>query len=204
MRLVALILLALALAGCPTREFYLQEAEVAWQEAGITRVAVPAFEATPAAWMVADRARRAVVEALDRGTVRVVEEGGQATLEGAVVQFREGTNPGAPRRVQRTSNSLDPYALSWEMDVTHLVEFRLAMRLVVEGRVLWSKESHGSATESQSVPINWPGSDPLPPPAVMPHPIDPRAYDHLRERALEEALRPLLEALAVQYRYRSL
>lgn len=206
-RLMAIALLLPALAGCATREFYLKDSEVPWEAQGIQRVQVPAFEAQPSAWVAAEAARQALTEALSRGTVQVVEQRAQATLHGALPYFREGTTPGAPRRVLRTSGtgSLMSESYAWEMDVTHLVELKVVVRLVTErGQVLWTQESFGTASETTSVPMNWPGSDPVPPPAVMPYPADPNVFTRLRERALEQATRPLVEGLTMHYGYRPL
>lgn len=200
----ALLLLA-TLAGCPSREFYLKQSEVAYETHGIQRLAVPAFDAQPSAWVAAETARQAIIGALARGTVQVVEEGAQATLEGALPYYREGSNPGAPRRVLRSSGTGSLYSetYAWEMDVTHLVEIKLVVRLVTAGgQVLWTKDAYGTANETTAVTLNWPGSDPVPPPAVMPYPADPGTFTRLRDRAMDQAIRPLVEALTVHYDYR--
>lgn len=207
-RLAGLLLtLTLALAGCASREFYLQESEVPWEAQGIRQVEVPAFDAQANAWVAAETARQAITEALARGTVQVVEEGGQATLNGALPYYREGSNPGAPRRVLRSTGTGSLYSetYAWEMDVTHLVELKVVVRLVTErGQVLWTKESFGNANETTAVTLNWPGSDPVPPPAVMPYSADPSTFTRLRERAMAQAVDPLVEALTVHYGYRPL
>jgi hypothetical protein len=193
----------LALWGCPSREFYRQDPEVAWESHGIKRVELPAFEATPDAWAVADSARQSLMAALGRGTVEVVEAAPQATLKGAVASYVQSTTPSSPRRV--TQNTSTGVAYVWEMDVTNAVSLRLALRLLgPRGNVLWSKETYGTDSETAAVTLNWPGNDPVTPPAILPAPVDPRIFERLRERALRQALSPLVDALTVHYGYRNL
>jgi hypothetical protein len=196
-----------ALSGCASREFSLEDSEIPWEAQGIDRVSVPAFESQPNAWVAAEAARQAIVQALSRGTVQIVEQKAQATLHGALPYFREGTTPGAPRRVLRTSGtgSLLSESYAWEMDVTHLVELKVVVRLVTDkDKQLWTQEAFGTASETSSVQLNWPGSDPVPPPAVMPYPADPSVFTRLRERALDQATQPLVNALTMHYGYRPL
>lgn len=205
--LASVVLLGLCLAGCASREFYLQDSEVRWEEKGIQRVEVPAFEAQPTAWVAAEEARRTIMGALARGTVQVVEEKAQAILNGAMPFYREATNPGAPRRVLRTTGTgtLMSETYAWEMDVTYMVELKLVLQLVTDrGQVLWTKETFGTANETTAVTLNWPGSDPVPPPAVMPYPADPGTFTRLRDRAMDQAVQPVVDALTVHYGYRTL
>ena len=207
------LLAALALAGCATRELVLEAAEAPWTAEGAATVEVPTFQADPAAWAVADAARTRLREALGRGTVRVVDRQGALVLAGAVAAYLEQATPGAPRRILRTTGgSTGPLpmgplneAYAWEMDVEQTVQVRLVLRLQrPDGQVVWTKEAAGSADESRAMLVNWPGSDPMPPPATMPHAPDPVVYQRLRERALGEALEPLLHAVTVRYAYRPL
>lgn len=207
MRRAALLALALLLTGCPTHEFYLQHAEVPWQQQNITRVAVPAFDAPPDAWVVADTAHRTLQDALARGTVRVVEQGAQATLHGAVTNYAESSLPGAPRRVEDSSGSMGTPLVNyrWEMDVTHDVHLTIALRVLdASGAVIWSKQTYGDATETETVTLDWPGSDPVAPPALLPSAVDPAVYARLRARALAQALTPLVEAVTEHYAYKTL
>lgn len=200
------ICVLLALSGCASREFYRQEAEVPWEQEGVRRVKVGAFQAQPNAWTVAEAARRRVVSALERGTVSVVERQAQATLEGAVTVFEVSSTPGAPRRVIVSGSDAGLRgAYRWQMDVTHTVRLAIALRVLnPDGRVLWSRESQGLQTESEVVTMNWPGGDPVPPPAILPNPTPLYVYDRLRERALDEALGPLVAALTLHYGYKGL
>ena len=52
MRRLALLLAAVLLAGCPTREFYLDRSQIGWEDHGIRMLELPAFEAPPEAWAV--------------------------------------------------------------------------------------------------------------------------------------------------------
>ena len=198
------------LAGCATRELVLEAAEAPWAAQGIASVDVPTFQAPPTAWAVADQARGRIRDALDRGTVRVTAVKPAAVLRGAVPSFKEASTPGAPRRILRSTGStnttiplgtaVDTYA--WEMDVTHAVALSVVVRLERDGDVLWTKEGFGTANETQAVTLNWPGSDPVPPPGLLAAPPDPQLFQRLRERALSQALEPLLSALTVRYEYR--
>ncbi|MDB5097255.1 MAG: hypothetical protein JWM80_1676 [Cyanobacteria bacterium RYN_339] len=206
MKRLALLLAACVLAGCPTREFYLNRSEVPWEERGILKVELPAFEAPAEAWAAADAARRAIAEALGRGTVTLVETGeGQAVLHGAITNFTQRSTPSGPRRVQKQTTTLTGEVYAWDMDVTHVVQLTLVLRLVTKsGTPVWSREQSGMSTETNTVTLNWPGSDPVPPPASMPLPPDPLLYDRLRQSAVRQALDPMIEALAVHYAYRNL
>lgn len=202
-----LMLVALALTGCPSQEFYLSQPEAPWETRGIRRVAVPAFEAMPAGWMVADQSRQAVVTALARGTVEVVEEKPDGVLEGAVITYDEATTTGPPRRVQQSSSAGGAQAVSyvWELDATYTVRVGLAVRLKDDRSALvWAKETYGDGTETSAVRLNWPGTDPMPPPAVLPTSPDRGIFMRLREQALREALEPLIGALTVHYGYKPL
>ena len=197
--------LLLCLAGCASTEFYRQDAEVSWERERIREVRVSAFQAQPNAWAVAEQVRTRLEAALRRGTVAVVEKGGQAALEGAVTTYEVQTTPGAPRRVQETTATTLGGGLRWMMEVTHSVRLQLAVRLVgTNGKVVWSKESHGLATDTEQVLMNWPGNDPVPPPAILPAPTLPQTYDRLKDRALDEAIAPLVAALTVHYGYKPL
>lgn len=207
-----LALAAAVLAGCATREFVLQEAEAPWAAEAAATVELPTFQGEPAAWALADKARTRLREALGRGTVRVVEHGGQLVLQGAVATFLEQASPGAPRRILRNTGSSGPLppgpyneTYAWEMDIEQAVQVRLVLRLQrPNGQVVWTKEALGDADESHAMAVNWPGNDPLPPPAVLPHAPDPEVYQRLRERALAEALEPLVQAVTVRYTYKRL
>lgn len=204
-----LVLAATILAGCATRELVLKAAEAPWASEGAATVELPTFQGDPAAWALADQARTRLRDALARGTARVVDEGGQLVLQGAVAHYLEQATPGAPRRILRTTGSsgilpATPYSETyvWEMDVEQAVQVRLVLRLQrPDGRVLWTKEAAGDADESHAVLLNWPGNDPLPPPAVLPKAPDPEVFGRLRDRALAEALEPLLAAVTVRYAY---
>ena len=199
----------LLLAGCATRELTLQDAEAPWAAEGAATVALGTFQAEPAAWAIADKARSGLREALARGTVRVVDRDAALVLVGAVSHFLEQTTPGAPRRILRTTGSsgaLPPgpfnETYAWEMDVEQAVQIRLVVRLQrPDGHVVWTREAAGQAVETQAVLVNWPGHDPMPPPATLPHAPDPVVFGRLRERALKEALEPLLAAVTVRYTY---
>jgi hypothetical protein len=209
---LAALALVLALAGCATRELVLRDADAPWTAEGVTTVEVPTFEAEPAAWAIADRARGEIREALARGTVRVVEAGGSARLVGAVSSYLEHATPDAPRRILRQASSTGPLPIgpnldtyAWEMDVSHGVQLRLVLRVVRrDGAVAWTRESVGEATEVQAVALNWPGNDPAPPPATLPRAPDQALFQRLRDRALAQALEPLLDAVTVRYEYREL
>lgn len=201
------------LTGCPTRELVLQNAEAPWAGESIESVAMPNFESPPTGWAMADQARRILREALDRGTVRVVEPGREPTaaLRGAVASFKEHATPGAPRRVLRNAGSSAgnlPSAsynetFGWEMDVTHGVQLTVVLRLEnVKGNVVWTKEAFGDATETRAIALNWPGSDPVAPPALLSYPAEPALLQRLRERALAQALEPLVQAVTVRYAYK--
>lgn len=203
----ALGLAALLTSGCPSREFYRVEPEAPYAASGIRQLEVPAFEASPNAWPVADAARLALCRELARGTIELVDKNGQGVLHGAIAQYTETTTPSAPRRVAVNGGTSVVSASSyrWDMDVTHGVQLRLVLRLVgADGRPLWSKDAYGSASETSSVTLNWPGSDPVTPPAVLPAPVDPSVYQRLREQALDEALAPLIGALTLHYGYKEL
>lgn len=202
----ALSLLGL-LAGCASQEFYLHQPEAPWESRGISSVEAPPFEAMPSAWMVADSARQQIVAALVRGTVTVVERDGEAVLEGAVVTYDETTSTGAPRRVQQSSSAsgLQSVSYVWELDATYTVRIGLAVRLKdAQGAMIWTKESFGDGSETSTVRLNWPGNDPMPPPAVLPFSPDRGTFLRLRDTALDEALQPLIGALTVHYGYKSL
>ncbi len=209
---VVVAVLAAMLAGCATRELELQAAEAPWAGEAAATVELPTFQADPAAWAIADKARTRLREALGRGTVRVVEQGGQLVLQGAVSTFLEQATPGAPRRILRNTGSSVPMppgpyneTYAWEMDVEQAVQIRLVVRLQrPNGQVVWTKETLGDADESHAVAVNWPGNDPLPPPAVLPHAPNPEVFQRLRERAVEEALEPLLAAVTVRYAYKEI
>lgn len=202
-----LLALAALLAGCPTREFYLQKAEVPWEARGIARIEVPAFDAPPTAWAAADEARKQIVETLERGTVQVVEASGKpdAVLKGAIANYSQTSTPSAPRRVLKESNQIQGEVYAWDMDITHVVQLTLALRLVgTDGAAIWSRDGSGTANEVNTVTLNWPGDDPLPPPAANPFPPDPSLYERLRRNALDQAIQPLVAALATRYGYRNL
>ena len=206
----------LTLTGCPTRELVLQAAEAPWAGEGIEAVTIPNFESAATGWALADQARRELREALERGTVRVIEpgvgpRGAVAALRGAVSTFKEHATPGAPRRVLRNAASsagaLPSTPLSetygWEMDVTHGVQLTLVLRLEnARGNVVWTKEAFGDATETRAVALNWPGNDPVAPPSLTTYPAEPALLSRLRERALAQAIEPLLKAVTVRYDYR--
>jgi hypothetical protein len=206
MKRLALLLAALALTGCPTREFYLDRSQVAWEDHGIRTLELPAFEAPPEAWAAADAARRAIGEALGKGTVTLVEQGkGQAVLRGAVINYVQTSTPGGPRRVLKQTNTIEGQVYTWDLDVTNVVQFTLTLRLVsASGTPIWGQEQSGMSTETNTVTMNWPGSDPVPPPATMPLPPDPLLYDRLRQNALRQALDPMIQAITVHYAYRNL
>lgn len=212
MRRVVLPLFLTMLMGCATRELELQQADAPWVAERAATVELPTFQADPTAWAVADTARSRLREALSKGTVRVVEQGGQLVLHGAVSAYLEQAIPGAPRRVLRSTGSTGPVlpgpfneTYAWEVDVEQAVQVRLVLRLQRPGgQVVWTKESAGAADESHAALVNWPGNDPMPPPATMPHAPDPNTYQRLRERALGEALEPLLAAVTMRYVYREL
>lgn len=197
---------AVILTGCPSRELILQRAEAPWATEGIRRLEVPAFEGPPPGWALADQGRHAVIESLAKGTLTVVERGGQAVLRGALVGFREVSAAGAPRRAIRgATGGLIGDSYIWEMDVIHRVQLGLVVRLLAsDGRPLWTKESSGMAEETVATTINWPGSDPMPPPIGLPAPLEPALFLRLRERALTQALEPLVTALTDHYQYRNL
>lgn len=209
MRAALLLLAALVVSGCATRELVLKAADAPWAAEGASTVELPTFQGDPAAWSIADQARTRLRDALARGTARVVEDRGQLVLQGAVAAYLEQASPGAPRRILRTTGSsgnlpATPYSetYAWEMDVDQAVQVRLVLRLQTpDGTVLWTKEASGDADESHAVLMNWPGNDPLPPPAVLPKAPDPEVFQRLRERALAEALEPLLAAVTVRYAY---
>lgn len=200
----------LLLAGCATRELVLQEAEAPWAAEGAATVELPTFQGDPAAWAVADAARSRLREALNKGTARVVERGGRLVLQGAVTAYVEQAIPGAPRRVLRSTGSTGPLppgplneTYAWEMDVEQAVQVRIVLRLQrPDGQVVWTKDAAGHADESHAALVNWPGNDPMAPPATMPHAPDPAVYLRLRERALGEALQPLIQAVTMRYAYR--
>lgn len=199
-------LAALALLGCPTHEFYLQRSEVPWEARGITKVAVPVFDAPPTAWAAADEAHARVVEALGHGTVQVVDEKDhpEAVVKGAIAHYIQSSTPGAPRRVLQDANQQIGQVYVWELDVSHVIQVTLAIRvLTAEGGLVWSKEGSGQGSESNTVELNWPGDDPVPPPAAIPFPPDPALYERLRRNAMDQALQPLVEALATRYSYRT-
>ncbi|HEY9722347.1 MAG TPA: hypothetical protein V6D47_10050 [Oscillatoriaceae cyanobacterium] len=207
MRRWPLLALAVLLTGCPTREFYLQQSQVPWESQHIDSVSLPAFDAPPNAWVVADSAHRTIQDALSRGTVRVVDQGGQATLHGAVTDYVESSLPGAPRRVEDSSTSVGTPLVNyhWEMDVTHDVHLTLALRVLdAKGTVIWTKQSYGDATETETVTMDWPGSDPVAPPSVLPAAVDPAIYERLRDRALSQAISPLVDAITEHYAYKTL
>lgn len=203
----AALLLLGVLGGCASQEFYLQQPEAPWEARAIARVEVPPFEAMPSAWSVADTSRQQVVSALSRGTVTVVEQGGQAVLQGAVLTYDETTSTGAPRRVQQSSGAggLQSVSYVWEIDATYTVRIGLAMRLLdAKGATIWTKESYGAGTETSTVRLNWPGTDPMPPPAVLPSSPDRGTFLRLRDEAQREAVQPLIGALTVHYGYKPL
>jgi hypothetical protein len=73
-----------------------------------------------------------------------------------------------------------------------------------KGFMLWTKETFGDGTETSTVRLNWPGNDPVPPPAVLPTSPDRGVFLRLRQEALNEALQPLIGALTVHYGYKPL
>ena len=192
----------LALFGCPSREMYLRQADVPWETEAIAGVRIPAFDAEPAAWTLAERARLRVAEALGRGTVAVTDGVARASLDGAIIGYAEVVSPQAPRRVVKSGGGLTN-AYAWEMDVSYTVQFGVAIRLMVDGHALWSRDNFASADETSTVAMAWPGSDPLPPPPAMPGPPDPRTFQRLRDQALDRALEPLLDALVSRFEYRT-
>lgn len=204
-RLWPLMIASALLAGCPTQEFYLHEPEAPWTANHIEAVEVPSFEAAPNAWTVGDEARTQIVQALARGTVRIVDKGGQGILEGAVTTYDETTTTGAPRRVQQSSaaGGLSGVSYQWQIDATYAVRVGLVIRLKTpKGYMLWTKESFGNGSETSTVTMNWPGADPVPPPAVLPQSPDRSVFLRLRQTALSEALQPLIGALTVHYGYK--
>jgi hypothetical protein len=206
MKRLAWLGLAFLLAGCPTREFYLDRSEVPWEERAVRTLELPAFTSPPEAWAAADQARRAIAEALGRGTVTLVETGqGQAVLNGAIINFTQRSTPGGPRRVLKQTNTIEGQVYTWDLDVTHVCQLTLAVRVLgKDGTPLWSKELSGMSTETNVTTMNWPGNDPVPPPASMPLPPDPALYDRLRENAMRQALEPMIDAITVHYAYRNL
>jgi hypothetical protein len=206
MKRFGLVLAAALLAGCPTREFYLDRSQVPWEEHAIRKLELPAFEAPAEAWAAADAARRSIAEALGKGTVTLVEAGqGQAVLHGAIVNYTQRSTPGGPRRVLKQTTTIEGQTYTWDLDVTHVVQLTLALRLVTaSGTPLWSQEQSGMSTETNTVTLNWPGNDPVPPPASLPMPPDPLLYDRLRQNALGQALDPMIQAITVHYAYRNL
>ncbi len=206
-RALSVCLAALVLAGCATQEFYLSQPEAPWEARSIRRVTVPPFESMPAGWVVADEARRSVVTALARGTVEVTERDPQGVLEGAVVIYDEVTTTSAPRRVQQSSSAGGTQSISyvWELDATNTVRVGLAVRLKdSRDALVWAKETYGDGNETSAVRLNWPGNDPVPPPAVLPTMTDRSVFLRLRQEALSEALQPLIGALTVHYGYKPL
>jgi hypothetical protein len=204
---LALAVAAGLLAGCASREFYLSEPEAPWEAKGIATVEVPMFEAQPSAWAVGADARGTIIDALARGTVRIVDHGGQGVLEGAVVTYDETTTTGAPRRVQQSSSAsgLSGVSYVWELDATYTVRVGFVMRLKdAKGELLWTKETFGDGTETSTVRLNWPGGDPVPPPSVLPTSPDRSVFLRLRQEAINEALSPMISALTVHYGYKTL
>ena len=115
--------------------------------------------------------------------------------------------PSAPRRVQQSSSAGGTQSISyvWELDATNTVRVGLAVRLKDDrGALVWAKETYGDGTETSAVRLNWPGNDPVPPPAVLPTMTDRGVFLRLRQEALSEALQPLIGALTVHYGYKPL
>jgi hypothetical protein len=199
--------LAAMLLGCPTREFYLQKSEVPWEARGVTRVAVPAFEAPPTAWAAADAARNQIVSSLSRGTVQVVEstQNPDAVLKGAIASYVQNSTPGAPRRVLMQSTQIQGDVYSWNEDIVHVVQVTVVLRVIGnDGSAIWSKDASGQANETNTITLGWPGDDAMAPPPSMPLPPNPALYERLRQNAMDQALAPLLAALATRYAYRPL
>lgn len=205
-RAVAAASVALVLAGCPSRELVLRSAEVPWETQGMKQIEMPTFESEPEAWTMADAAYQSLRKALMRGTVEVVERGGQGVLKGAIARFRESSSQGPPRRVLRQSDAVIGETYAWEADVTHLVQLTVVIRLLdTRGGVVWSRESHGRAEETGATDLNWPGHDPMPPPSVgVVSQPDMSLFVRLRETALKQAVDPLEKALTVHYDYERL
>jgi hypothetical protein len=213
MRLFMALPVLVALGGCPSREFYLQQAQAPWSQRAIHRVSVPAFVSDTQAWAIADTARATIVKALDRGTVQVVEDGSgggaapQGTLKGAVTSYLQGSTPGVPRRVEQHSSvaSIENTHFIWEMDIASQVEVGLVLRLFDNrGNLLWTKDAVGTASRTTSQRLNWPGDDPITPPAILPQLQDRSIFDDLREQALRQAITTLVDALTVHYGYKDL
>ncbi|MNS93705.1 hypothetical protein D3C72_1278950 [compost metagenome] len=121
--------------------------------------------------------------------------------------YDEATTTGAPRRVQQSSaaGGLQSVSYVWELDATYEVRVGLVMRLKdAEGALIWTKETYGDANETSTVRLNWPGNDPMPPPAVLPGSPDRGVFLRLRDQASSEALQPLIGALTVHYGYKPL
>lgn len=198
------ILAALALAGCPTREMFLEEPIAPYQAHRIARLRVPDFQAPPAGWTIAGRARDALVSALARGTVTVVGEGdpADATLEGGVVRYEEPAMLGTPRRAN-TTNAFGQPSYRWEADARYEARLTIAVRLVTpDGKSVWSAEGRGEASENRVVALPWMSSDAFGPVNAVPPPADEGLVSRLREDVLADALAPLVAALTRHYAYR--
>lgn len=204
------VVVASLVSACPTREFYRVPAEPPWDLLGPEGVAVPAFEASPDAWSLAEEARAEVVRVLERGAVEVTPRGHAThSLVGRILEARLATVAGAPRRVLRAGTNVtgagsNLEAWVWEQDVDHGVTVKVALRLERADReALWLRSGEGRATSSRVESLAWPGSDPLPPPRTHVTPPEPALASSLRRQALAQALAPLLAALTDRYEYRT-
>jgi hypothetical protein len=205
----AWLLLAVALAGCPSREFYRIPAEPDWSVLEADGLQVPAFEAATAGWSLAEAARVRVKETLTLATLPVTAAPSRVRLVGRLEDLRVTSAASAPRRVLRAGTNvsggganLETYV--WEQELEHRLRLRLALRLERDGSgILWQRSSEGQAVQSSVETLNWPGSDPLPPPTSRAAPAPPTTVESLGRQALQQALAPLLEVLTDRYGYRT-
>lgn len=203
-RALPLLAAALLLAGCPTKELFLEEPMAPYRANAIARLHVPDFQAPPAGWTIAGSARSAVVNALGRGTVALTPDAEPAdgTLEGAVVRYEEPSYLSAPRRTTST-NAFGQPSYAWEADARYEVRITLAVRLLSrEKKGLWSAEGRGEANETRVVSLPWLGSDSFGPTNPMAPPADAGLLQRLRDAALADAVAPLKAALTRHYAYR--
>ncbi|MEB3330010.1 MAG: hypothetical protein VKQ33_12325 [Candidatus Sericytochromatia bacterium] len=204
----ALVVAAAALVGCPSREFYRVPAEPDWTALGEERLQVPAFKAATSGWTLAEAARARVTEALMRAALPVTTASSRVRLVGRLEDLRVSSTASAPRRVLRAGTNVsgggaNVEAHVWEQELEHRLRLRLALRLEKDGAgILWQRSSEGQALQSSVEVLNWPGSDPLPPPPGPTAPAPPVAIETLGREALTQALGPLLAALTDRYGYR--
>ena len=205
------VLLLLAPGGCATREFFLRPAAAPWDEHRVKVLDVPAFEANPDAWALAQQARASLVEQLEAGTVRISSSRADAQLRGQIRRTGSRLQHSAPRRVLRPagagtpslSQMVDPYV--WEVDIFQEVRVRLSLQLVgVEARTLWLHDVEEAASDTRVSVIPWPGNDVLPPPSTALPAGDPVIQRQLDAVALEKTLAAVAPLLVPGYSYRTL